>query len=41
MGHSKTKQIISRRIPNTTHFDDFEVEHYFPRIERKKILLSC
>jgi len=35
------RELLEEIIPRNTHFDNFEVDHAFPRIGRKKMLLNA
>jgi len=35
------RELFEEIIPQNTHFDNFEVEHAFPRIGRKRMLLNA
>jgi PAS domain S-box-containing protein len=35
------RQLLEEIVPQNTHFNNFEVDHTFPRIGRKRVLLNC
>ncbi|MDO9579289.1 MAG: PAS domain S-box protein, partial [Bacteroidales bacterium] len=35
------RELLEKIIPQNTHFNDFEVDHTFPRIGRKRVLLNA
>ena len=35
------RELLEEIIPQNTHFNNFEVDHAFPRIGRKKVLLNA
>ena len=35
------RELLEKIIPQNTHFDNFEVDHAFPRIGRKRMLLNA
>lgn len=37
----KLRQLLEEILPNTTSFDNFEIEHDFPRIGKRAVLLNA
>nr|MBP6343447.1 PAS domain-containing protein [Candidatus Omnitrophota bacterium] len=37
----KLRQLLEEILPNTTSFDHFEIEHDFPRIGKRTVLLNA
>jgi putative nucleotidyltransferase with HDIG domain/PAS domain S-box-containing protein len=40
-GIPKLRELLEEIIPNNSHLQDFEVQHYFPHLGRKEMLLNA